>query len=139
MVESLTTVEMPVEEETPPGLVFRVKDAFLDARNDNEGEASMTPAVDDALRTLHDTDPRQVDDDDDEDDGDEVLRVHLGRGGPYDNLLRILHNIKESQGEGRESPDRSQSTEPRGDSEVKAPAKLWLSMDRRAWKVQDSE
>jgi hypothetical protein len=109
MVESLTTVEMPVEEETPPGLVFRVKDAFLDARNDNEGEASMTPAVDDALRTLHDTDPRQVDDDDDEDDGDEVLRVHLGRGGPYDNLLRILHNIKEkdvNRPTGRNQPNQ---------------------------------
>jgi hypothetical protein len=137
--ESLTTVEMPVEKETPPGLVFRVTDAFLDARNDNEGEASMMPAVDDALRTLQGTDPRQAVDDDEEDDGGEVLRVHLGRGGPYDNLLRILHNIQQSQGEGRESPDSSHPTEPRGDSEIKAPAKLWLSMDRRAWKVQDSE
>jgi hypothetical protein len=139
MVESVSTATMPIENEAPPGLVFRVTDAFLDARNDNEGETSTTRAVEDVLRTLQETTPRQIDDDNEEDEGDEFLRVNLGRGGPYDNLLQILHNIKQSQGEGRESPNESQSTDTRSESDVKAPAKLWLSLDRRAWKVQDTE
>lgn len=139
IVESPAMTAMPVETEAPPGLVFRVSDAFIDARNDNEGETSMKRAVDDALRTLSDTAPHRIDDDDEEDEVDEELRVNLGRGGPYDNLLQILHNLKQSQGEGRESPNSSQSTDPRSEAEVKAPANLWLSLERRAWKVQDTE
>jgi hypothetical protein len=141
MLESSAPVTVPIDD-APPGLVFRVTDAFIESRNDDEGETSMTRAVDEALRTLQDSAPRQIDEHDyeeDEAEGDEVLRVRLGRGGPYDNLLRILHNIKQSQGEGRESPKSSQSSDPRDESEAKAPAKLWLSLDRHAWKVQDSE
>jgi hypothetical protein len=88
----------PLAVTPAPGLVFRVNDAPLETRDDKE---LMNPNAFDAGRSCQEREqglPRSMPDPDME-DVDEDLQIKLGRGGPYDNLLRILLSLEMIEGD----------------------------------------
>jgi hypothetical protein len=97
-------VDLTVSEPQPlpvapaPGLVFRVNDAPLETRDDKE---LMNPNAFDAGQSCQEREqglPSSMAYPDME-EVDEDLQIKLGRGGPYDNLLRILLNLEMIEGD----------------------------------------